>query len=128
MEAPTVGAVINILGMAGYAFAATWRGYRRRREHWTRGSWIGLGVTVLVGLSLLAVMLVISAAVDNHEPWVGAPHSSTRSGWVLVSLGSMLGGVLLAAGSLGWFAVGQPTRQFPLGGSPQRTPRAETVA
>jgi hypothetical protein len=117
MEARTVGAAINVLMMAAYAITATTRGYRRRREHWTRGSWIGLGVTVLVGLSLLALMLVISAAVDNHEAWIGAPRSSTRGGWVLVSLGSMLGGTLLAAGSLGWFAVGQPTRQFPLWGS-----------
>lgn len=114
MEARTAGAAINGLMIAAYAIAATALGYRRRREHWTRGSWIGLGVTALVGLSLLALVLVISTAVDNHEPWVGAPRSSTRGGWVLVSLGSMLGGVLLAVGSLGWFAVGQPTRQFPL--------------
>jgi hypothetical protein len=126
MEARTVGTAIKVLVIAGYGIAAASRGYHRRRHNWTRGSWIGLGVTVLVGLSLLALMLVISFAVDNHESWVGTPHSNTRSGWVLVSLGSMFGGVLLVAGSLRWFAEGQPTRPFPLWGSLLSTRRARS--
>lgn len=124
MEARSVGAVVNLVVIAAYAVGAAWRGYFRRRAHWTRGSWIGLCSVVLVGLSLLALTFVFSAAVDNHEAWVGAPRSSARGGWLLVSLGSMIGGVLLAAGSLGWFAVGEPTQQFPVLGFHRRARRA----
>jgi hypothetical protein len=117
VEALGVAAVVSILPLAGFAVSAAWRGYHRRRDHWTPSSWIGLGLTLLVGLSLLGLLFVSSAAVDTPAPWVGASHSGTRSGWVLVALGSMIGGVLLVVGSLQWFAVGPPTRQFPLLGS-----------
>ena len=117
MEPRTVGAVINVIVMTGYAVVAGWRGYHRRRDYWTRGSWVGLGLVGVLGVACLALAFMITLAVDNHETWVGAPRSSTRSGYALLALGAMTGGVLLVAGSLGWFALGEPSRQFPLLGS-----------
>ena len=124
MEPRTVGVVINLIVMTAYAVGAGWRGYHRRRDHWTRGSWIGLGLVGLVGLAFLALGFMITLAVDNHEAWVGAPRTSTRSGYALLALGGMTGGILLIAGSLSWFALGEPSRQFPLLGSFRREPPA----
>ena len=117
MEPSIGGTVINVIVMSGYAVAAGWRGYHRRREYWTRGSWVGLGLVGVVGIACLALAFMITLAVDNHEAWVGASRSSTRSGYALLALGAMTGGVLLVAGSLGWFALGEPSRQFPFVGS-----------
>ncbi len=122
MEPGTVGTVINVVVMTGYAAFAGWRGYHRRRDYWTRGSWVGLGLVGIVGIACLALAFMITLAVDNHEAWVGAPRSSTRSSYALLALGAMTGGFLLVAGALCWFALGEPSRQFPLLGSQREVP------
>lgn len=114
MEARTIGAVVNTVMATAYAVVAAWRGFHRRRSTMSPGSWIGLTLTLLVGFALIGFGLVCANAVDRHAPWVGAPRSSTRAHWVLLSLGSLGGGVLLSFVSLGWFGYGDPTKQFPL--------------
>jgi len=114
MDVKTVGTIANVLLMTGYAIGAAWRGYQRRRKYWTQGSWVGFSSVVLLGLAIIACGFRITLAVDNHEAWVGMPHSDTRSFWALVALGSLTGGVLAVAGALGWLAVGDPRRQLPV--------------
>jgi len=116
MEALSVGVAINALVVTAYAVVAAWRGYKRRRAYWSRGSWIGLSVTVLVSFALVGFSLAFSAAVDNHAAWVGAARSSTRVAWIVAALACMVGGIALGAGSLGWFARGNPSRPFPFFG------------
>ena len=113
MEAPTIGTTINVLVIAAYSIGAAWRGYHRRKAHWSTESWRGLGATVFVGSARLGFALFFSAAVGDHPAaWVGAPGSSTRGYWVVISLGSLVGGTLLAGGALAWFAVGDPVKPF----------------
>jgi hypothetical protein len=116
VEGRTLGAVINTLVVTGYAIVAAWRGYERRRAYWSAGSWIGLGLTVLMSCALIGFGLAFSVAVDNHADWVGAARSNTRAAWVVLALSCMVGGSMLGAGSMAWFARGKPSRPFPFFG------------
>ena len=113
--------VINGLVVLGTFGALAWRGYKRRRKHWTAGSWIGFGLTVLVGCAMIGFTLYFASAVDDHDPWVGARGSHTRSLWIVASLFSMVGGGLLTGLSIAWFGRGKPKKPFPLFGSKRRT-------
>jgi hypothetical protein len=121
METRTVGAVANTVMVTAYAVVAAWRGFRRRRSTMSPGSWVGLTLTLLVCFALIGFGLMFASAVDQHAPWVGAPRSATRAHWVLLSLGSLGGGVLLSFVSLGWFGYGDPTKQFPFCAALRRT-------
>jgi hypothetical protein len=111
------GDALNAILLIGYFAAAVWRAWENRRDHWTRGSWLGLATVVLAGVTLAGCGFGITLAVDNHEPWLGAPGSNTRGGWVLVTMGTLTGGLALAGAALGWAALGEPERQFPFIGS-----------
>jgi len=125
VQARIIGSAASMVVIAGYTLFLAWRGYRRRRAYWTSGSWLALTVAVLAGVALLAFAFVISAAVDNHESWVGPAHSDVRSGWTLAAVGAMIGGVLMSIGSLAWFANGEPTRQLSLERSLEPRVRAQ---
>jgi hypothetical protein len=105
-----------------YASVAAWRGFQRRRSRMQTRSWIGLTVTLIAGLVLVGFGLAIANGVDRHVAWVGAPRSSTRATWTLISLVSLVGGVLLPAAALAWFGYADPTMQFPLVNSRRSTP------
>ncbi len=129
MELRTVGSVINVIVMAAYATVAIRTGYRRRKDHWSRGSWLGLGLALLAGFGLLGFMVFFSASVgESPSPWVGAAGSSTRVFWILITLAAMVGGVGLTAGTLTWFARGRPTTPFPLARRPARQPSHPAVS
>ena len=109
--------VINTVVGLGYFATAAWRAWENRRDSWTSGSWLGLGFVVLAGAALVGSGFAITVAFDNHEAWVGTPGSNLRGGWVLVTMGSTIGGLALAAAALAWAAIGEPERQFPFIGS-----------
>lgn len=111
---------IGAIAVLGYFCALAWRGYRRRRRHWTPGSWLGFGLTLLVAFALVGFSLFFSAAIDNHEPWVGARGSNTRALWIVAAMFSMVGGSGLAALSVAWLAQGKPKKPFPLFASKRR--------
>lgn len=110
------GTWIELLAVIGLGAFALWRGYSRRRLHWSRRSWISFGFTVATGLALIGFTLTVSVAVDNHASWVGATRSGTRAAWTLAALASLVGGSFLTAGSLMWFARGEPSRPFSFAG------------
>jgi hypothetical protein len=114
------GASIELLVVTASGAFAAWKGYRRRRAHWSRGSWIGFSLTVVGGLALVGFALAFSVAVDAHELWVGAARSNTREAWIVAAAGCLVGGSLLTAGSLTWFARGEPSRPFSLSGFVER--------
>lgn len=120
MEARIIGTVANAVMATGFAVVAAWRGFHRRRSTMSPGSWIGLTLTSIAGLGLIGFGMVFASAVDQHASWVGAPGSATRSNWVLLSLGSLTGGVLLSSVSLAWFGYGDPAKQFPIFGALSR--------
>jgi hypothetical protein len=116
VEAKSVGAIINTLVITGYALVAGFRGFARRRAYWSRGSWLGLGVTLLVSFALVGFGLGFSLAVDNHAAWVGVSRSRTRAAWVAIAMGCLVAGSLLGGVSMAWFALGDPSRPFPFFG------------
>lgn len=113
MDRHTVGAVVNTIVMGAYASVAAWRGFHRRRSLMRTRSWIGFTLTLLTGLILLGFGFAVASGVDQHAAWVGIPRSNTRTTWALASLASLVAGVLLSVGALGWFGYGDPTKQFP---------------
>lgn len=110
------GATIELLAVVGLGVFASWIGYKRRRTFWSRSSWMGFCLTVLSGVAMLGFMLAFSIAVDRHAAWVGTAGSSTRVAWIVAAVGGLVGGSLLTAGSLAWFARGEPSRPFSLAG------------
>jgi hypothetical protein len=112
MEPRTIGAVINALVVTGHGVVAAWRGFQRRRSTLSLRSWLGLTLTLLIGIALIGFRFVFSLAVDRHEPWVGPPRSSTREHWIVLVLGAMATGLLLSCASLWWFGYGDPDKQL----------------
>jgi uncharacterized SAM-binding protein YcdF (DUF218 family) len=111
MQLPSATDAINTAVVVGYLVVAAWRAWENRRDHWTLGSWLGLGLVVVAGLAIVASGFAVVYAVDHHAAWVGAPGSDVRAGWIVVTMGT------LAGGALGWAAVGETERQFPFIGS-----------
>ena len=102
----------DTLIMMALAAGTAWVGYRRRREYWTRESWVGFGLTMLAASAMMGFALYFSAEVG--QPWTGARGSNLRSAWIVLTLFCLTGGTLLATASLMWFARGDPERQFTL--------------
>jgi hypothetical protein len=106
-------AIIDAVIVSAAGAVGLWRGYRRRRRYWRAASWIGFTATVIAGLAMMWFALYFSAAVDHHESWIGARGSNTRAAWIVMALGCMVGGVVLTAFSIVWFAQANPRRPFP---------------
>jgi hypothetical protein len=120
MDAKTIAAGLQAAVMAGIGIRLGLRGYYRRRAYWSRSSWFGLGLALGAGLALIGFSLFVSAAVDRHVAWIGAPHSNTRNWWVIGTLASLTAGVAAVGGTLVWFARGWPRRPFPFARRPAR--------
>lgn len=114
IERVIVAATVVLVAVRFFGFAM--RGYFRRRRHWSGSSWLTLGGILLTGFALTGFAIVFSLAVDNHEAWVGLAGSSVRSWWLPVAATGLIGGPIVLAGSLLWFANGEPTQQMSLGG------------
>lgn len=129
METLSLSSKIMLVAFAVWTLWTAWTGWRRRRAYWTVASWLSFSVVFLSGVALLACVWLITEAIGNHETWVGSPHTDARSGWTLLALAAMFGGIFLSAGSLQWFADGEPTKQFPLLGLRRLTPdKASPIA
>ena len=102
----------DALIMTALAAGAAWIGYHRRREYWTRQSWIGFGLTMLAAFAMIGFTLFFSTEVG--QPWTGARGSNLRSAWIVLTLGCLTGGTMLGAIGLMWFARGDPEKQFTL--------------
>ena len=113
MKGPALNTIVTLVLVVGYAGGAAWRGFVRRREHWTGSSWIGFGMTLLMSAGMVAFPLVFSAALDNHAPWVGVRGSNTRAALIVAALGGLVGGTLIGTLAMSWFAKGNPEQPFP---------------
>ena len=127
MELRTVVTLINAAAFTAYAAVLFRKGYRRRRDHWSPGSWLGLSLTLLGGLALVGFALVFSAGVDNRVAWVGTPRSDTRILWIVAAAASLVGGAIVLGAALSWFARGRPTTPFPLARRRPRPPARPAV-
>ena len=107
-----IGNAISYAVMVSYILFLIWRGFRRRREHWTIRSWAAFIAVLLAGAALSAFFLYFSW--DTDRSWVGARGSDARSLWILTALASMIVGISLMIVPMMWFAHGEPTRQFSL--------------
>jgi hypothetical protein len=128
MDVKTVAATIQIVAMAGVGVYFGVRGYYRRRAYWSMSSWLGFGLTLGVGLAVAGLSIFTSVAIDNHEPWVGAARSDTRSLVVVAMMAGLIAGILIVATTLAWFGRGWPRRPFPFAKRPPRRQKAEAPA
>jgi hypothetical protein len=86
-------------------------GYARRRGLWTRASWIRL-----LGVSAAALTLTFLPALAEVGIYLGyysrnGMSAGPRTIWMLLSLASMFGGVIILIGALVYFAHGEPTAE-----------------
>jgi hypothetical protein len=107
------GTLIDLAVVIAFGIAAARRGYRHRRPHWSRNSWLAFGLTVLAGIALVGLSFVLTSAITGHASWVGASGSNIRAAVILATLGSLVGGTLVTGLSLAWFAQGDAERPFP---------------
>ena len=97
--------------MAGIVYGGLlWTGYRRRRETWTRRSWVSFGISLLVAFLLLAAALWMASGVDNGV-YNGMSHRS-RSLYFYTMFALLLAGIAASAGLILSFARGNPHHQF----------------
>lgn len=116
MSPRLIGMAINGLAIGTPLLGASWRGFRRRRPYWSRGSWASFGGVVGAGLALLAAGLALASAFEHHDVWMGTRHSNLNSLWLLLLIGCLVGGTSVVGGAVIWLAEGEPTRQLTVGG------------
>lgn len=103
-----------VLALAGRGLH---RGYMRRRPHWTRGSWLRFAAVCVTGFFLAATPVLTELAINRELLTRQGLSADARGLWALATVAVMLLGGLVFVGSIGWFAQGDPTRQFPGAGS-----------
>lgn len=98
--------------LAALGVGAAWLGYLRRRQFWSRRSWVMFGLTLLAGVVAFAFSVSFFAVIG--APWTGAPGSNLRGFWVLIAMGGVVGGMGLVSSLLYWFVQGHPEKPFTL--------------
>lgn len=88
-------------------------GYRRRRPHWSRGSWLRFGATSGIGLAL--ALAPAMAEIGRAAGWFSRDGLTRNQlgGWIVAMLIVMCVGAGLLGASLSWFAKGPPEKPFP---------------
>jgi len=91
-----------------------WTGYRRRRPHWTRESWVRY--LRLAAMPVLALVLLFTELYffdsSSRSAVFGAPQSVTRSVWILIDLALMAAGAVGVMMAISWLDSGEPSAQF----------------
>jgi hypothetical protein len=88
-----------------------WTGYRRRRPHWTRQSWVRflrLAVMPVVALALV----FYGSSFDFSTNTFGAPGSATRLVWVGLMLSMMILGAQGVIVAIDWMERGEAAEPF----------------
>lgn len=109
--AHTVVRIATFCYFAMWIGLRVWRGYRRRRPHWTRESWLRYLRFAVMPTVVLAVVLLVSS-IDMSSNTLGAPRSPTRAMVAFTMLAMMLLGVVGLIRVLGWIERGEPSEQF----------------
>ena len=119
MDGMNLGQVLVVLAV--YASIVV-QGYRRRRDHWTRGSWRRFGKSIGASCGLVVVGFVMAFGVDAgvYDHMSDLAHDV----YFYTLMACTLGGTLGTAGLTMWFGTGRPDRQFfprPGDGAPPNT-------
>ena len=86
-------------------------GYRRRRPHWTRESWLRYLRLAVMPVVAIALVLFLSS-FDPRTNALGAPHSATRFAWMLIMLALFGLGTVGLMTAIDWLEKGEPSEQF----------------
>lgn len=110
-------AAATVVRIVWFSTVAIWiglkirTGYRRRRSHWTRQSWVRyLRLAVMPVVALALVLYWSSFDFSTHT--FGAPESATRLVWVGLMLSMMILGALGVIVAIDWMERGEPSTQF----------------
>jgi hypothetical protein len=112
--------VVTFLSVAGSMIPASKlvaRGYERRRDFWTRGSWVSFAGVVSAELLLLSASVIAELGIMLGMYSRSSMGPGARVVWIVMALASMFGGAILLSRTLRWFAYGNPRspfRVFPL--------------
>jgi hypothetical protein len=88
-----------------------WRGYARRRPHWTRRSWHNLATLFGVTIGAVCIGFAMAHAVDLGIGHVLAA-SWEKTLWLIVMFTLTFGGLLGFFAVALWFSAGKPSRQL----------------
>jgi len=101
----------RILILTGIAIYAR-HGFRMRLGVWTSLSWWRFAASVIVSLAGPALMLAMSAGVDNGSAWVGEGRSMMRLTIALAALAVAVVGTSMFVGAMHRFATDPPGSQY----------------
>jgi membrane protease YdiL (CAAX protease family) len=110
-------AAATLLRTAAFVYVSVWfglkirTGYRRRRPHWTRQSWLHYLRLAVLPVIAIAVVLFLSS-FDFSTNTLGAPRSNTRLVWIAIIFALMIFGVVGLIAAVDWMLKGEPSEQF----------------
>ena len=85
-------------------------GYRRRRPHWTRESW--LRYLRLAAMPVAATIFVLAMSTETGLRMMGAAQSTTRTISAIVLVTMLLLGAFGLSVAVDWLTRGEPSDQF----------------